>query len=254
MSLLDVSTLRAPPARRSLAELVTREKKRTKRRRLLAWALLATLPLLGFAVWLGLRPRPCRSPLSIGRSPSHAETLSGEVRATGHVEAVTTVQVGAEISGRIATVEVDFNEHVKQGQILARFDRAALAAQLAQTEATLAAARAALEQARTDRDRTARDRARVDASSNRRRSVMPSTIRPLLPRASPSSASRPRRRRSPPSRSMFAVSRTSLDHAVIHAPIDGVIITRNVDPGQTVASMLQTPVSSRSLQISGRCG
>jgi HlyD family secretion protein len=73
--------------------------------------------------------------------------LVREIRATGHVEAVTTVQVGAEISGRIATVEVDYNARVRSGQVLARFDRTALAAQLAQTEAMLAATRAALEQA-----------------------------------------------------------------------------------------------------------
>jgi multidrug efflux pump subunit AcrA (membrane-fusion protein) len=49
----------------------------------------------------------------------------GEVRATGHVDAVTTVQVGAEVSGRIATVEIDYHARVKAGQELARFDRTA---------------------------------------------------------------------------------------------------------------------------------
>jgi HlyD family secretion protein len=203
---------------------------------------LATVPLLGFAVWMALRPRPIPISAQFRTQPVSRGDVVREVRATGHVEAVTTVQVGAEISGRIATVEVDFNQHVKQGQVLARFDRAALAAQLAQTEATLAAARAALEQARTDRDRTARDRGRVDrlyeqkAISDADHDAATSAARLAEQRVRAAEA------QVAAQQAMFTVSRTSLDHAVIHAPIDGVVITRNVDPGQTVASMFQTPV------------
>lgn len=230
------------PQRRSLADLVAREKKRTRRRRILLWAGLAAVPVLVFALWLVLRPRPVPISAQYRAMPVTQGDVIREVRATGHVEAVTTVQVGAEISGRIATVEVDYNDHVTAGQVLAHFDRAALAAQLAQTQATLAAARAALEQTKTDRDRTATDLQRVARLHDQK--VIPdadfdnatAAARLTVQRVSAAEA------QVAAQQAMFTVAKTSLDHAVIRSPIDGIVITRNVDPGQTVASMLQTPV------------
>jgi HlyD family secretion protein len=241
MTILDAPAF-TRPQRRPLSEIVAREKKRTHRRRILAWLALASLPVIAFALWAALRPRPVPISAQYRTQLVTQGDVLREVRVTGHVEAVTTVQVGAEISGRIATVEVDFNERVKQGQVLARFDRAALAAQLAQTEATLAAARAALEQAKTDRDRTARDLVRVDRLHEQKvvtdadHDNASSAARLAAQRVSAAEA------QVAAQQALFTVSKTSLDHAVIRAPIDGVVITRNVDSGQTVASMLQTPV------------
>lgn len=228
--------------RRSLAELVAREKKRSRRRRVALWLLLAALPLLAFASWMAWRPRPVPLAAQFRMQQVTQGDVVREVRATGHVEAVTTVLVGAEISGRIATVEVDFSERVKQGQVLARFDRAALAAQLAQNEATLAGARAALEQAKTDRDRTARDQVRIErlheskSISDTEHDNAVAAARLALQRVSAAEA------QVAAQQALLTVARTSLDHAVIRAPIDGIVISRNIDPGQTVASMLQTPV------------
>ena len=165
-----------------------------------------------------------------------------EVRATGHVEAVTTVQVGAEISGRISTVEVDYNDVVREGQVLARFDRASLEAQLAQMGAALAAANAALEQAKTDRDRSARDLARIERlwatrsipDSDHDNAVAAAKLNEQRVSAAEAQISA--------QRAAFSLARTNLGHTVIRAPISGVVITRNVDPGQTVASVFQTPV------------
>lgn len=243
MTVLEASIHTAPaPQRRPLAELVEREKRRTHRRRALAWAALAAVPVLVLALYLALRPRPVPIAAQYRMQPVTQGDVVREVRATGHVEAVTTVQVGAEISGRIATVEADFNDRVKQGQVLARFDRAALAAQLAQTEATLAAASAALEQAKTDRDRTAGDVVRA-ARLHDQKVITDADYdnaiaagRLAAQRVSAAEA------QVAAQRALFTVAKTSLEHAVIRAPIDGVVITRNVDPGQTVASMLQTPV------------
>lgn len=232
----------AAPQRRPLTELVAHEKRRTRRRRSLAWAGVAAIPAMALALWFVLRPRPI--PLS---AQYRVQTVTKgdvirEVRATGHVEAVTTVQVGAEISGRIATVEVDYNDHVTQGQVLAHFDRAALAAQLAQSQATLAASRAALEQAKTDRDRSAVDLARtthlheLKALTDSDYDNATASARLAGQKVSAAEA------QVAAQQALFTVAKTGLDHAVIRSPIDGVVITRNVDPGQTVASMLQTPV------------
>lgn len=228
--------------RRPLLEIVAREKKRTQRRRVYLWLALATLPVLAVMIWLAVRPRPVALAAQYRtQAVSHGDVLR-DVRATGHVEAVTTVQIGAEISGRIATVEVDYNARVTQGQVLARFDRAALAAQLAQAEATLAAARAALEQAKTERDRTATDLERVRRLHERQvitdaeKDTATATARLAQQRVSAAEA------QVAAQQALFSVSKTSLDHSLIRSPIDGIVITRNVDPGQTVASMLQTPV------------
>lgn len=241
MQALDAPSVPVPQ-RRSLAELVEREKTRGRRRHVFAWLALAAIPILAFAVWMLVRPRAVPISAQYRMQPITQGDIVREIRATGHVEAVTTVQVGAEISGRIATVEVDYSEQVKQGQVLARFDRAALAAQLAQSEATLAAARAALEQAKTDRDRTARDVARLErlheqkviSDADHENAVAGARLANQRVSAAEAQVAA--------QQALFTVARTSLDHSVIRSPIDGVVITRNVDPGQTVASMLQTPV------------
>ncbi len=241
MTVLDAPLVTAR-SRRPLADLVAREKRRTHRRRLYAWLALGALPVVAVALWFILRPRPVPLVARFRTQPVSQGDVLREVRATGHVEAVTTVQIGAEISGRIATVEVDYNARVTQGQVLARFDRAALAAQLAQADAMLASSRAALEQAKTDRDRLAADLERVSRLHERK--VVPdadyenatSAARIAKQRVSAAEA------QVAAQQALFTVSKTSLDHAVIRSPIDGIVITRNVDPGQTVASMLQTPV------------
>lgn len=230
------------PTSQSLVEIIERVK-RAKRRRWLLFALVASLlPIAAVAGWASLRPKP--TPLSArfrATNVSQGDVVR-EVHATGRLEAVTTVQVGSEISGRIATVEVDYNDAVTAGQVLARFDRAALAAQQAQILATLAAARATVEQAKTDRERSARDKERASKLyaagvmnlSDRDNAL--ATARLMEQRVAAAEAQVAAQQAS------YTLAKTNLDHTVIRAPIDGVVITRNVDPGQTVASMLQTPV------------
>jgi hypothetical protein len=107
MEMLDspLETTPIAPKRRSLHELVALEGKRSHRRRVLAWASLATLSLVGLALAFEFRPRPLPLDAQFRTEPVTQGDVIREVRATGHVEAVTTVQVGAEISGRIATVD-----------------------------------------------------------------------------------------------------------------------------------------------------
>ncbi len=245
MTTLDTAVLpvAAPlKPRASLAQLVQREGRRRRKRRILFWLALAALPLVVIGVWAALRPRPVPLAQRFRIQAVARGDVVREVHATGHLEAVTTVQVGAEISGRIATVLVDYNDDVKAGQVLARFDRASLQAQLAQTRATLAAARAALAQARTDRDQNARNLARAQALYAQRtlsesdHETAVATARLAEQRVEAAAA------QVDAQEAAYSLARTSLDHSIIKAPIDGVVITRNVDPGQTVASALQTPI------------
>jgi HlyD family secretion protein len=242
-SLITVETA-GPPARprRSLAELITKERAQRRRHRVTRWAVVGALPLIAIGAWLALRPGPLPFAARFRVQPVTRGDVVREVTATGNVEAVTTVQVGAEISGRIATVSVDYNDRVRAGQVLARFDRTLLSAQLAQTDDAVAAARAAVEQARTNRDKAAIDSGRAvqlweakgvtDADRDAALSAA-RLARQVVTAAEAQLAA---------SQAAMAVARTNLDHTVIRAPIDGIIITRNIDPGQTVASALQTPV------------
>jgi len=226
----------------SLAELIQRENKRKRGKRLLLVLLLAAIPVLAFGIWAIARPKPVPISARFRAAKVTMGDVVREVHATGRLEAVTTVQVGAEISGRILTVEVDYNDRVKAGQVLARFDRAALEAQLAQINATLAAARAAVEQSKTDRERVANDKERtVRLFASKSVSEMEldnatAAARLMSQRVSAAEA------QVAAQQAAYTIAKTNLDHTVIRAPIDGVVITRNVDPGQTVASMLQTPV------------
>lgn len=226
----------------SLPQLIDRERRRKQRRRIVWWATLAVFVVVVFAAWAALRPHPVPLAARFRTQPVSQGDVARDVHATGHVEAVSTVQVGAEISGRIQTVEVDFNDRVKAGQVLARFDRTALQAQLAQAEGALAASKAAVDQAKVDHGKAQRDFARTE------RLYHENTISTAEYDASSSAASLSEARLAPAraqlatQQAAYAVARTNLDHTVIRSPIDGVVVTRNIDPWQTVASLLQTPV------------
>lgn len=230
------------PARLTLSELIDREKHRRRRRWLIGVAVIISVIALGLGGWWLARPGPV--PLA-ARFRSELVThgdLVRDVRATGRVDAVSSVSVGAEISGRIATVEVDYNDHVTTGQIMARFDRSALEAQRAQSQATLAAAKAQLAQARFDLEQARRNRIRSDelyankAVTQQEHEATTTATALAEARWSAAEASVAAQE------AAATVARTNLDHTVIRAPIDGIVITRDIDPGQTVASVLQSPV------------
>ncbi|MFZ5441201.1 MAG: efflux RND transporter periplasmic adaptor subunit [Myxococcota bacterium] len=241
---MTAATLPAPPKLRetsSLPALIDREKRR-RRRRVLVWSFLGlALVATVVAIVIVTRPRPVPIPARFRLAALTEGPLVREVRATGTVDAVSTVAVGAEISGRVATVEADFNQQVKAGQVLARFDMTALEAQRAQSAALALTAKAQLAQARSDLEQARRNKARADSlfaqqalSATEHESAITalSVSESRVAAAEATVAAQT---------ALATVAKTNLDHAVIRSPIDGVIITRNVDPGQTVASVMTTP-------------
>jgi HlyD family secretion protein len=228
-------------ARRSLADIVDREARRQTRRRAFGFAALVLAALLATALYLVLRPKPQPFAARFRLDAVSAGPIVREVRATGRVEALVTVQVGAEISGRIAAVDVNYNQRVQEGQVLARFDRAALEAQLAQAKAGLAAAVMAFEQAKTEAARAETNLLRTarlfseHAMSDADRDTAGSNARLAQQRVQAAES------QVAAQRATHALARTNLDHAVIRSPIDGIVISRNVDSGQTVAAALQSP-------------
>jgi len=160
-----------------------------------------------------------------------AEVQRGDLRvavsATGTLNPVTTVQVGSQISGTIAALHADFNSKVREGAILAELDPTFLRAQVAQNEADLERALVALRQAERDLARLTPLRAEGLASQ----ADLDAAETALdAARASVKGAE-----------AALARAETNLRYATIRSPIDGIVISRSVDVGQTVAASLAAP-------------
>jgi HlyD family secretion protein len=163
------------------------------------------------------------------------------VGATGALEAVTTVQVGTQVSGTVQELHADFNSIVRKGQVIARLDPSLFQTQIEQQQANVARA-----QAEVERLRVALEDARVKLTRARDlsdRSLIPKTE---LETAEVNVRSGEAQLRSAQAgltqaRANLNQTRVNLDYTIIHAPIDGIVISRNVDVGQTVAASMQAP-------------
>jgi len=177
------------------------------------------------------------------------------VEATGSINAVITVQVGSQVSGTIAHLYADFNSRVKKGQVVAQIDPALFhgtllqaKADLANARANLIAAQANLEKAKATAVQTRADYVRT--ASLTKEGVM-SQQQLDLARANADTADAAvsagqagvtqAAAQVQQKEAAVTVAQTNLDYTTIHAPIDGTVIARNVDVGQTVAASLQAP-------------
>lgn len=170
--------------------------------------------------------------------------LTVSVTATGELTPVTEVNIGTEISGVVESVEVDFNSPVRQGQVLARINTEKLDAQAAQGRAALLSARAKQQQAEatlTEARASLARLKRVHELSNGRvpsRQEMDAQDAAVL-RAEADVASAAAQVTQ--SEASLAAIDTDIRKAVIRSPINGIVLDRQVDPGQTVAASFQTP-------------
>jgi HlyD family secretion protein len=171
--------------------------------------------------------------------------LTVTVRATGTLQPVNQVEVSSELSGIIKDVAVDYNDQVKVGQPLARLDTTKLEAQLTQSKAALESAEAKLLQTQATVAETTsklRQYRKVRELSNNK---VPSqsemdTAEAAFERAKADAAAA--RAAVSQAKATVQANETDLRKAVIRSPINGVVITRSAEPGQTVASSLQAPV------------
>jgi len=164
------------------------------------------------------------------------------VKATGTLEAVTTVQVGSQVSGTIASLQADFNSQVKKGQVIARLEPSLFQAQVDQARATLVKLQADAQRAQV---------ALQDAQVQQRRSETLGSQQ-LLPAseldtarvttAQADAALKSAQAQVTQARASLSQAEVNLSHTTITAPIDGIVISRNVDVGQTVAASMQAPV------------
>jgi HlyD family secretion protein len=154
-------------------------------------------------------------------------SISNVVTATGTIEAITTVQVGTQVSGIISHVYVDFNDNVSQGQILAKIDETSLRAQLEQSQSQVDQSQAQLnfQQATYTRLKALYDKGLVAQADYDQALYNYENSKAALSN----------------SKSNLARSQVNLEYATITSPIDGVVLNRAVEEGQTVAASFNTP-------------
>src|SRR5213082_1206403 len=154
--------------------------------------------------------------------------ITQAVTATGTLNPVVNVQVGSQVSGNISKLFADFNSQVKSGQVVAQIDPALFQAAVTQAEGDLATAQAALELAKLNATRT--------------ETLFKQKISSQQDLDSATAALHQAEGNVKIKQGALDKAKADLDHCTITSPIDGVVISRNVDVGQTVAASLQAPV------------
>ena len=211
-------------------------------RRLPLAGLVAAVALAGLAAWWWFG----RDATGDAGGWRTATVERGDVRvvisATGTLRATTTVDVGSQVSGQVLDVLVDFNDRVTKGQPIATLDPAPLATRLRQAQADLASARASVSEAQATAKNAEADYARKADLVQRQ----------LIARAEADTALAARDQararvvsaRAAVEQRLAAVGNAELDvgYTTLRSPVDGVVLLRAVEPGQTVAASFQTPV------------
>ncbi|KPJ98794.1 MAG: RND transporter [Nitrospira bacterium SG8_35_4] len=216
-----------------------------KGRRLKRWIVPCILILLATAALIIWRTDDTAVSARYSTEEVKRGNLTISVTATGRVEPTNQVDVGSELSGIIETVEVDYNDWVKAGQVLARLDTSKLDAQVLKSRAALESAQAKVRQAKATVQETRNEHDRLTKVLAMSGGKVPSRHeldageaalhRALAEEAAAEAAVAE-------ARATLDVNETDLSKTVIKSPINGIVLVRAVEPGQTVAASLQAPV------------
>ncbi|HEX3760777.1 MAG TPA: efflux RND transporter periplasmic adaptor subunit [Kofleriaceae bacterium] len=181
-------------------------------------------------------------PITFSTVPVTKGNIAAQVTANGTLSAVTTVQVGAQVSGRVVELHADFNDKVTKGEVIAKLDDVVLKSQIDQAAANLALAAANVAKAQValvdadrqyKRQKVLQDQSLVAGATVEAAQVAYDTAKAALvaTRATQDQAA-----------ANLAQAKLNLSYATIYSPVDGVVLSRAVDVGQTVAASLQAPV------------
>ena len=218
-----------------------------------AWLIL--IAVLGLAALLTVFGFNRNTPAQHFTAKVERGEINDVVEVTGTINAVITVQVGSQVSGTIAKLNADFNSRVHKGDVVALIDPALFKGALLQaaadlenananllaTKANQEKAEAALVQAKADYDRAvnlARDGVMSQQQYDQAKMNYDSTK--AAEKAAAASITQAEAQASQ-KKAAVAVAQTNVDYTVIRSPIDGTVVARNVDVGQTVAASLQAP-------------
>lgn len=190
------------------------------------WIGIGIIALIAIAVWL-FSGKKKKGEVSFETEKVAIGNIQNTITATGTIEPVTSVTVGTQVSGIVSRLYVDYNSVVKKGQVIAELDKTNLMSELNTAKANLNSAQSALsyQQANFNRYKTLHEKGLVSADefesarlSYQQASQQVATARESVQRA-----------------------QTNLGYATITSPIDGVVLSKSVEEGQTVASSFSTP-------------
>lgn len=205
------------------------------------WLALALLAL-AFLAWRFLMQHGGAQDSAYRTEPVERGEIQTSISATGTLSATATVEVGTQVSGTLKSVEVDFNDVVHKGQVIARIDPSTLQARFEQASATLGSTRAGLSEAQAMSRNAELDYQRKADLVKRQLVARADADQALAARdqarARIGSADAQVRQQ----QASVDSARLELEKTVIRSPVDGVVLLRSVEPGQTVAASLQTPV------------
>ena len=194
--------------------------------------------LLGVGAW------------SFGNGAKESPYITGRVQrgdiiqvvsATGTLQAGVTVQVGSQVSGTIAKLHTDFNSQVKKGQVIAELDQAKFKARVDEEKASLRSAQANMAKTKVTLEDTRRNLAR--ATELRNRDLISQSELDAAQTAFEAAAAQFEVAKAQVAQAQAALNQAAVDlgNTIIRSPVDGIVISRNVDVGQTVAASLQAP-------------
>ncbi len=190
------------------------------------WIAMIAVVVIAVAAWL-LSGSKEKEQISFKQEKAAAHTLQSSITATGTIEAVTSVTVGTQVSGIVNKLYVDYNSVVKKGQVIAELDKTNLISELNTSKANLASAESKLnyETANMKRYQTLYKKGLVSADDYENALL---TYRQAKEQVASSKEN-------------VQKAQTNLGYATITSPIDGTVISKSVEEGQTVAASFNTP-------------
>lgn len=228
-----------------ISKILELDKSHTYKRILKRLLIIIIITIVGLSSFTFWKRREDSSPTQYITQEVKRGSLKVIVTATGTLQPKNKVDVGSELSGIIKSVHVDYNDRVKVGQVLAKLDTSKLEAQISQAKAALESAKAKVLQAQATVTETTSKLAQLKKVWELSNKKIPSQSE--LDAAEAALA----RAKADEANAQAAVSQaqatleayeTDLSKAVIRSPINGVVLSRNIEPGQTVAASFQTPV------------
>jgi len=171
--------------------------------------------------------RTRKAPIRYRAAEATRGGLQSRVSATGTLNPVDQVELGTQVSGTIQRINVDFNSRVHAGEILAQIDPSFFRAQRSQAEANLQKAKVSVQ----DADRTLKRSRELKAQGLVSQAELDQAETAFQSRAADASQAQ----------AQLELAQVNLEHTTIISPINGIVISRNVDVGQTVAASLQAP-------------
>jgi len=205
------------------------------------WALLLLGLVAGGAWYAKKRAAPAEGPRYL-TGPVTVGDVREVVETTGTVQPMVQVQVGSQVSGRVARVLVDFNATVRAGDLLAQIDPTPFQAAVAQARAAVMSAEASLQRARVNEQLSTQNLARARALRERNLNAQADLDAAVAQHDLTLAEIAVARAEGARARASLQTAETNLGFTRILAPIAGVVIQRSVDEGQTVAASLQAPI------------